>query len=553
MSGKPLKLRIYREDLGLLPFDHNQGNPNDEIPTDVIIRCLDADKIKYLHLIGEAKKRFERDLKSEVNAIINWHHESDDEMCLTRSGKGSASITDWRLQGEIALQNLFSEIKIKRRECLKDPSTWKDICMEVKHIRKENTSTAIIEETENNVLVVVGSEVNVKKVYPEVEKMCVELEQKLEHNCIELRSPLHKAVFRKTKIESEWKVNHPKLTFDIMDDRIRFRGPMKSLIDAQTILANFFQQVIERKIELSDGGSHVLKMVRKQDKGNVIDGFVETSEVVLQVDDEVATVVGVRKDAEELEDMIKHIYQECTFELTEDEQAGFRDGNFQEFINEQSRKCKGILLLELHDNNSKINLAALSEQFEEIRKGVDVWIKKHTIYSRYMRLDLEVLRLINHGMKDELRKIIKELSQHKIKIEPRMDDITGFQFSGTEEGLRQAQNRVKKLIDKLITEDHTVSSPGMAYYFKSHKDGIFRIKSWQEKYNVIIHPVKTKSGKKGTLIQVENKSKIKITQKVPPSSKATATLRKGRNKMSMMQYIINRSNSLFVKFASFIF
>ena len=159
LSGKPLKLRIYRENLGLLPFDHNQGNPNDEIPTDVIIRCLDADKIKYLHLIGEAKKRFERDLKSEINAIINWHHESDDddEMCLTRSGKGGTSITEWRLQAEIALQNLFSQIKIKRRECLKDPSTWNDICMEVKHIRNENTSTAIIEETENNILVVVGS------------------------------------------------------------------------------------------------------------------------------------------------------------------------------------------------------------------------------------------------------------------------------------------------------------------------------------------------------------------------------------------------------------
>ena len=61
-----------------------------------------------------------------------------------------------------------------------------------------------------------------------------------------------------------------------------------------------------------------------------------------------------------------------------------------------------------------------------------------------MRLDLELLKLINHGMKDELRKIMKELSQHKIKIEANMDDITGLQFSGTEEGLLKAQNRVKK-------------------------------------------------------------------------------------------------------------
>ena len=156
--------------------------------------------------------------------------------------------------------------------------------------------------------------------------MCIELEQRLQQSYLVFRSPLHKDVFKKTNMENRWRAKYPKMTINMVDIGIRLQGPVKAILDIERNLKDFFQAVVSSGDSIfSNGESEVLTMFREQSKENIIDDFVQSTqkEVTFEVNDNIITIVGLRKDAEELENMIKHIYRECTFELTEDQQNRF--------------------------------------------------------------------------------------------------------------------------------------------------------------------------------------------------------------------------------------
>ena len=143
LKGKTLKLSTLVGNQRIVSCDHNKENLDSEMAPHVI-RDIDVEKLQYLWLVPEGKRHIERDLKTQVNPIVNWHHKSDGELALLRSSDGfskenlsNISMNDWTFAAESALWNLLSEIKIKRRECLKDQITWQDICTKLQRIRDE--------------------------------------------------------------------------------------------------------------------------------------------------------------------------------------------------------------------------------------------------------------------------------------------------------------------------------------------------------------------------------------------------------------------------------
>ena len=337
LKGKPLELNMYKGNQRIVSCDHSEENPNSEMAPHVIVGGIDAEKLQYLWSVPEGKHHIERELEAQVNAIVNWHHKSDGELALSRSSgelnegnHSNISMTDWRFVAESALQNLLSR-----------------------------------------------SEVDVAKVYSEIDAMCIELEQRLQQSSLVFGSPLHKDVFKKTSMENRWRAKYPKMTIEMVDIVIRLQGPVKAILDIERSLKVFFQAVVQVKIELSNGASQVLKMSREQNTQNSIDAFVQSpqKEVALEINDNIITIVGVREDAEELENIIKNIYNECTFELSTDQQAVFQGDQFKDFIEKQSLQYNGIFHVELNDNKSKIYLVALSEHFDEIWNQMDLWIK----------------------------------------------------------------------------------------------------------------------------------------------------------------------------------
>ena len=528
LKGKSLDLRTFRDKLGLAPLEqYNQRNQvADEIPTQVTLN--EPIRVEYLRLFPEAKLRIANALKEEINETVNWDSEFPNRLWLSRSKVGRYSNLphdNWKKVVDITLREILSEIKLKKRECVRDQSTWTRISREILRLKKENPTTAILTQTRNYVIHVVGYDANVKKVYSEVEKICVQLEQG-PAKLIEFKSGLHKAVFKKTNMVNHWRSKYPGLTVDILDNCIKLQGPTEASIDVQRNVSDFFKNIVEEQITVSDGGSHVLSMLRRHEH-NSIDAFIESpkKEVALQVSDKIITVVGTRADAGELINIIKLSHKESTFDLSKDQRTAFRQGNFQDFVKEQSRKHKEILHIELFNNNSKINIVALSEHFDEIRKGIVNWLKTNSIGTGLLELDVDVLNIINQGMHDEIRAIETELSQYSIRIEACNGEVPGFQVSGTEEGILQANRRLKKLVAELVVEDHTIYNPGMPYYFKCHKDGIYRILHWQKEFNVIIRPEETKTDNRRGEVFIFNENSVSSN----PAPNTTVTLGKGEN------------------------
>ena len=138
----------------------------------------------------------------------------------------------------------------------------------------------------------------------------------------------------------------------------------------------------------------------------------------------------------------------------------------------------------------------LSNQFDGVRGEVISWIKKHAVRERILSMNLEEMKLVNQGMKAELRKIEAYLKKLNVKITAHYEDDIGFHNSGTSEGLVQAKKPLKKCLGKLIRDEHTIATPGMPYYFEQHPGDRGLIKTLQDKYNVAIHTKEIKEKRK---------------------------------------------------------
>ena len=93
-------------------------------------------------------------------------------------------------------------------------------------------------------------------------------------------------------------------------------------------------------------------------------------------------------------------------------------------------------------------------------------------------------RFMVQRMNENLMDITEDLVRHQVSITSR--DNGGFLMTGTEEGLVLSQRRFDRLKRKIITDTHTISSPGMPYYFTQETGKSF-ISSLEDKLNVVVH------------------------------------------------------------------
>ena len=105
-------------------------------------------------------------------------------------------------------------------------------------------------------------------------------------------------------------------------------------------------------------------------------------------------------------------------------------------------------------------------------------------------MDIPHTRMIEHWMKDDLRKIETDFKAYSVTIDADMGlngGTPGFSINGTEDGLAPAKRRIEKLTEKIMIDSHTVTTTGMPYYFTQQESGRYFIKAQENKYHVIVH------------------------------------------------------------------
>ena len=485
-ESRDLQLCVYRERLGIIPETHDTSQPCVQIPTDFIVKEMDRNKVHFLKSVQAARKHAQDAVMKKLHAKIDWDHKSDTELhvvCTLRNDDKDVRnlAKDWNEVVKRSLQYLFNTIKVEKRECLK--KTWKDVCFEVQKIRKGSPGIALIEKDDESSLYVVGKAETVKKIYQQVDKMCDEIEQKLEHmkDTIDLQD-FERAVFLKTNRKQKLDKRYPKVRITLRQADIEVEGPPKDLLSLQKELTSFLRNVHQRKLNLSKGQLKVLTMLQRQ-QHNVFNNSLQKLEVVMQVDGDNLMLFGGEKDIDKCNDLLKNTIKETTIEVSKEEQTALKESIWKDLPNTLFMRYSGIIHLEL-ESNSSVNLVTQADDFNGALEEVKNHIRKNAMREVYVELEIAQTRMIMQWMTDEIKKIEEDFERYNVRITTQDDD--GFVITGTEDGIFPAKTRTEKLTEKIITDRHTVTTPGMPYYF-TQDVGKYFLKSQEDRYQVVIH------------------------------------------------------------------
>ena len=453
----------------------------------MFVSDLDPNKLHFLRTVPEAKKHAEEKILGMVHAKTDWSHKSDTELHVLCTIQNDANdvrklAKDWEDRVRQSTKFLFESIQIGKRECLK--KTWKEVSTEVQKISKESQNVAIIKRAEESSLYVVGRAGTVKNIYQQVNKMCKDIEEKLDHikDTTDLNE-LEMAVFQKSEKQKLGR-KYPKVKINLQKTNVEFEGPATDLLSIQKELNSFLRDMLKKNLILSKGQVKVLKMLQKQPNSQ-LSNATQKLQAVIKIDGKNVVIFGSNKDVTKYEEILTNNIKETTIEITEEEKTAFTDSIWNEFSNFLFMRYNGILHLDLQEDKSSVNLVAHQNDFHGALEEVKNHIQKNAVRAAFVELEIPHTRMITQWMKEDIAKVEKDFERYGIKIS--CPDNYGIVITGTEDGLAPVKDRVERLKGRIITDTHTVTTPGMPHYFTQQDMGKYFIKSQEERHHVIIY------------------------------------------------------------------
>ena len=270
---------------------------------------------------------------------------------------------------------------------------------------------------------------------------------------------------------------YPRIKVAVNDMGIKLTGPPDDFVDIEKDLDSFIRNTDTRILNLSKGFMTVFQMLQIQPNSQFRNA-VEKLKITTITGDENVTLFGAIDDLDKFEEILTNSIKENTIEISQEEQAAFKENIWEEFYGTLLIRYTGILYLELIENNSAINLVTITKVFYGILEELKRYIKKNARRKVTVEIEESQTRFMVQRMNEDLIDITEDLVRHRVSITSR--DNGGFVMTGTEEGLALSQRRFDRLKRKIITDTHIVTTPGMPYYFT------------QETGNPLFHPWKTK-------------------------------------------------------------
>ena len=485
---KELKLRPYYDRLGIIPEGHDTTEPSVQIPTDLLIPGVDPHVIRYLRETPKAKAHLDEEVLKQMYAKVDWTYSSETDLrilcTLKKDDKDVSRLKkDWDTKIKQSIQFLLTTIKIEKRGCLRE--IWTETCEEVRRVKTVNQLVIIIENGAEATLYVVGSSKDVNTIYGQVDKICTQLEQKRSHitDKIELKG-IERSIFEKVGMMAELKKDHPMLTIHLNKDEMELEGPPHEVLKAQKALNSFFKKMEKRNLKLTKGQKIILAALR-QNKDSYIDDSLKKLTAVLHEEGDIMTLFGLEDDIETYEETINQRIQETDINITDEEQTAMIQNIWIQFSGRLLEQCNGILYLKYSEHKSTINLVALDQDFNLALEEVQNHIRNHAIRQESLDLGETANKLIGRSMKDELQCIEKDFRAYSIRINPLFDD-SGFHIAGVKDGLKQAKIRIEKLKERIISDKHTITTPGMLSYFSQQEAGRSFMKTQEDTHQVVI-------------------------------------------------------------------
>ena len=418
-EGKELKLRIFRETLGIIPGDHDCSRPHLLLPADTYISDLDLYKIQFLKTIPNTVKNWD--------ARIDWEHDVETELhvwCTLRKDDKEAA-RDWEENLRKSIEFLFQSVEVKKRRCLAE--TWKDVYAEVQKFKRSNRTTAVIERAGESSIYIVGRAEAVDNVYDQIDEMCREIEERFQHikETVKL-TDLEKTILDKAKLTDSWKKMHVKMKITFQENRMALEGPDIEIIyqrvsegqmreitmalegPATDVLemkekVNLFLEDTEwRDLRLSEGQMRVITMLLKQPNSFLQNSFDELR-ITYNLEYRNISLFGMKEDVKIFEEIVEDNIKETSLPVSKEEQSALRDSIWEEFYNVTFIKYCGVLFLEQQENKSLVNLVAKANDFDSLLDDVQKHIRKYAVSELSLPMDNAQAKKVLQWMRFEER------------------------------------------------------------------------------------------------------------------------------------------------------
>ena len=415
-EGQDLHLNLYREQLGVIPLGHDTSRPTVQFPREMFISDLDPIKIHFLKTIPNFMK--------SLDAMINWDHNTETELhvlCTLGKNKWEAEQT-WKENVEESIHTLLSEVQVQKRGCLKN--CWKEVCKEVKKLRRSNQTVAIIERADDLAVYVVGRAEAVQAVYDYVDETCKEVEQTMEQitDTVELKDLERDALQRvNLKLKLEKKYPHARISFK--EKNMELSGPAVDLRNIRNDVNAFLRNLEKRSVPLSGGKMKVFTMLQRQTTHS-FNSSIERLEILIHKEGNSINLLGASEDLDKFEEILRNTIKEIALEVPEEEQTAFREDIWEEFYNHLFIKYTGLLHIELVDRKSAVNITAYYNDFSGLSEDVQKHIQTKAVREVPVELEQAKTRKVLQWMKLEQRhprvKIIQDGNVIKLQV-PSVD------------------------------------------------------------------------------------------------------------------------------------
>ena len=476
-DGHDLNVRVYRQELGLLPVNYDTSQPCVHIPSGVVLTDIDPHKVFFLNTIPN--------VLGKLHAEIDWESSSETELHVsyTLSENAKEIAKDWVNNVKESIQFLLSAVNVRKRQCL--PKSWTNVRQEINKIRQQNRTVVIVENDCEFVVYLVGRSETMREVYNLVDKICNEIEQKLDYikDTIELKT-FEKTLFQKIGMAVKLHTIFPKVALNLKDETLEVEGPANDLLGTQREMNSFLRSIMTWRLNLSRGKIKILTMLQQR-PNHPFHSNLNNLQIVIVPERDGVIVAGTQEDMVTCSKDVLSNIKETTFEVSQHETTAFEGYAWERFSSSLVPRYNGILHVELSPDKSQVNLVAFDRDFNGALEDVKSYIQKAAVRKATIDIDESHTRMFLQWMKEDVKKIEKDLERYRISIDFRTN--AGLNIRGTEDGIAAVKIRIQRLVGKIIVGNHTVTTPGMPQYFTQQTMGKDFITSQENKHHVVIH------------------------------------------------------------------
>ena len=162
-------------------------------------------------------------------------------------------------------------------------------------------------------------------------------------------------------------------------------------------------------------------------------------------------------------------------------------------IEKTARNYTKIDVVKTGENEGILSVVATSNVIDDVKKKISKYLDKHVKATKFISMQLGVLKVLETHMSRELMKAVYEVSA-KIHLEPCFtSDSPGYELIGTEEEVRYILRAIKDVSEKVYSEKQVIKNMGIEKIL-TNKKGRDRLDGIESRHKVIIEMEATLTG-----------------------------------------------------------